>query len=147
MSSVHRAILLAVNTLTGKPSVGHALSLLWKYLIITVDQCLDTQENRFNDLQSKFDNHVQKFVDEKCKRFETERLSLEAKIKRGCDEIEELEKTIEMKTQQCNKLHDSLVSSELRFESLRDPTGLQQFKRLINSFTSGIDTIYAEKEQ
>ena len=64
-------------------------------------------------------------MDEKCKRFETERLSLEAKINRGRDEIEELEKTIEMKTQQCNKLHDQLVSSELRFESLRDPTGLQ----------------------
>ena len=39
------------------------------------------------------------------------------------------------------------MQQELRFDSLRDPTGLQSFKRLINSFTNGIDSIYAEKEQ
>ena len=35
----------------------------------------------------------------------------------------------------------------MRYESLRDPTGLQSFKRLINSFTVGLDSILAEKEQ
>lgn len=40
-----------------------------------------------------------------------------------------------------------ICQQELRFESLRDPTGLQQFKRLLNQFTSGIESIYAEKDQ
>ena len=61
-------------------------------------------------------------------------------------EIEELKKTLDGKNNQNNKMHDAIIAAELRFASLRDPTGLQSFKRLINSFTNGIDSIYAEKE-
>ena len=74
-------------------------------------------------------------------------MTLEGKIQGHKEHIDQLEKQLDGKNQQIKKMHDAICQQELRFESLRDPTGLQQFKRLINSFTSGIDSIYAEKEQ
>ena len=40
-----------------------------------------------------------------------------------------------------------LDQERLRIEELKDPTGLHDFKRLIDSFTTGFDTILEEKEQ
>ena len=74
-------------------------------------------------------------------------MTLEQKLEIAHKEIENLEKVIEQKNIANKKLQDTIAQQELRFESLRDPTGLQSFKRLLNSFTSGIDSIYAEKEQ
>lgn len=80
-------------------------------------------------------------------RFDTECLTYEARFDKLKEEIESLHKQLEVKSLQISKMHDKIVQQELRFDSLRDPTGLQQFKRLITSFTYGIDSIYAEKEQ
>ena len=64
-------------------------------------------------------------MEEKFKRFEIERMALNEK-NLGCrEQINALEKTIEVKNHQIKKLHDGICQLELRLESLRDPTGLQ----------------------
>ena len=40
------------------PLMAMSLSLLWKYVIITVDQCLYTNEGRYGALKNKFDENV-----------------------------------------------------------------------------------------
>ena len=44
------------------------------------------------------------------------------------------------------KLNEVIQSHELRFDSLRDPSGLADFKRMLNTLTQQIDSIHAEKE-
>ena len=43
-----------------------------------------------------------------------------------------MEKMVEKKDSERKKLHEMILQHELRYESLRDPTGLQSIKRLIN---------------
>ena len=58
-------------------SVSHALSLVWKYVVLTVDQCLHSQELKYSNLKAKFDTTVEMVVDEKLERYEHDRLLFE----------------------------------------------------------------------
>ena len=147
-SFLYRAVIAAVRAknFDGAVDVAHSMSLLWKYVMIQIDSTLYRHQEKHKRLTEKFEGEVHKTVKEKIRRFETDRMSMEAKLEKLLAQIESLEKLIEGKNMQIKKLHEAVVQQELRFESLRDPTGLQQFKRLINSFTAGIDSIYAEKD-
>lgn len=61
------------------------------------------------------------------------------------EQITELEQTIERKDGERKELQEVIAQQQLRYESLRDPTGLQHFKRLINGFNDGLDTILDQK--
>ena len=64
----------------GASDVCHSLSLLWKYLVLLTDQCIFEQKKRFDKLHSKFESNVEQTVNEKVKRFETERMTFEQKV-------------------------------------------------------------------
>lgn len=76
----------------GAVDVAHSLSLLWKYLIVLTDECLYEQQQQYCNLHAKFDQSVEKKVDDKVKRFEAERMALDSKIKGFKETIETLEK-------------------------------------------------------
>ena len=44
-------------------------------------------------------------------------------------------------------MNDINISHEIRYEALRDPSGLQDFRRLLSNLITGIDTVQKEKEQ
>ena len=68
------------------------MSLLWKYLVLLTDECLYEQKQRYDSLFGKFDLSVEQKVNEKVKRFETEKMTLDQKILGYKETIETLEK-------------------------------------------------------
>lgn len=58
-------------------SVAHALSIVWKYVVVTVDQCLHSSTQKYEKLWTKFDTNIEKIVKEKMERFEHDRLIFE----------------------------------------------------------------------
>ena len=128
-------------------SVSHAISLIWKYVVVNMDQILDNNHKKYKHVLKKFDANVELAVEEKMDRFERDRLTFISKSKQLREHIADLEKSLAKKDIERKKLYEIIQQHELRYESLRDPTGLQSFKRLINSFTVGLDSILAEKEQ
>ena len=128
-------------------SVSHAMSLIWKFVVVNVDQILQNNHDSYKHVIKKFDANVEEAVEEKMDRFERESLTFIQKSKQLKEQIAELEKSLAKKDQERKKLYEIIQQHELRYESLRDPTGLQSFKRLINSFTVGLDSILQEKEQ
>lgn len=62
------------------------------------------------------------------------------------EEIGKLEQTVERKDKERKKVKEMLDSERQRIEELKDPKGLHDFRRLINQFTSGLDSIVEEKE-
>jgi len=59
--------------------VSHSLSLIWKFVVVTVDQCLTSQDNKYKYLRRKFEHEVELSVFEKMERFERERMTFEHK--------------------------------------------------------------------
>ena len=92
---------------------------------MTVDQCLQSQHNKFQYLVKKFDHEVELTVIEKMERFERDRLTFEHHRQSYEKQIEELEATVAKKDSERKKLQEVIVQHELKYESLRDPTGMQ----------------------
>ena len=38
--------------------MSHALSLVWKYVVLIVDQCLHGQENKYLEMKNRFDERI-----------------------------------------------------------------------------------------
>ena len=51
-------------------SVSHVVSLVWKYVVITVDQCLNYQERRYSNLRSRYNMAVKEAVAKRTEHFE-----------------------------------------------------------------------------
>ena len=127
--------------------MSHAMSLIWKYVVVNVDQILQSNQNKYKHLIKKFEANVENAVQEKMERFERDRLTFENQRIEYKKEIADLQRQLAGKDRERKKLIEIIQNHEHKYESLRDPTGLQQFKRLISSFTVGLDSILAEKEQ
>ena len=127
--------------------MSHAMSLIWKYVVVNVDQILQSNQNKYKHLIKKFEANVENAVQEKMERFERDRLTFENQRIEYKKEIADLQRQLAGKDRERKKLIEIIQNHEHKYESLRDPTGLQQFKRLISSFTVGLDSILQEKEQ
>lgn len=123
------------------------MSLIWKYVVVNIDQILVSNQNKYKHLIKKFEANVENAVQEKMERFERDRLTFENQRIEYKKEIADLQRQLAGKDRERKKLIEIIQNHEHKYESLRDPTGLQQFKRLISSFTVGLDSILAEKEQ
>ena len=53
------------------------MSLVWKFLVISVDEILHINQNRHKQFIRKFEANVDIAVEEKMDRFERERLTFE----------------------------------------------------------------------
>ena len=110
-SFLYRAVISAVRAknFDGSVDIAHSMSLLWKYVMILVDETLYRQQGNHKKLTEKFEEQVHKTVKEKIKRFETDRLAMEAKMEKLLAKIEAMEKLIEGKNMQIKKLHEAVV--------------------------------------
>ena len=91
---LYRTVVSSVKAASfdGASDVAHSMSLLWKYLVLLTDECLYEQKQRYDSLFGKFDLSVEQKVNEKVKRFETEKMTLDQKIVGYKETIETLEK-------------------------------------------------------
>ena len=83
-SFLYRAVIAAVRAknFEGAVDVAHSMSLLWKYVMIQVDGTLYRTQEKHRKLTDKFEVEVQKTVKERIKRFETDRMAMEAKMEK-----------------------------------------------------------------
>ena len=93
--------------------VTHALSLIWKYVIVIVDQCLFTQETKFKRLEQKFDASVEQLVKEKAERFERDRFTFDQQRAQFEKKIQELEKKLITKDEDRQRLKAVIKEHEL----------------------------------
>lgn len=77
--------------------LAHSLSLLWKEIVVIADRSVYDYKRRYDQLYTKFEQKVLEKVEESNKRFETERLTLQAIIERTKQEAEAIRKQIEQK--------------------------------------------------
>ena len=77
--------------------LAHSLSLLWKEIVVIADRSVYDYKRRYDQLYTKFEQKVLEKVEENNKRFETERLTLQAIIERTKQEAEAVQKQIEQK--------------------------------------------------
>ena len=76
-----------------------------------------------------------------------ERLNLNDKIKKLEETVQEKDRIISAKNEYNLKQQQTLNNLNMRIESLQDPTGLMEFRRLLHAFGNDIEVIKAEKEQ
>lgn len=57
--------------------VSHALSLIWKYVVLVVDLCLQNQHKMFENLLKKFNIKVESTVGARMERYDREVLTFD----------------------------------------------------------------------
>ena len=77
--------------------LAHSLSLLWKEIVVIADRSVYDYKRPYDQLYTKYEQKVLEKVEESNKRFETERLTLQAIIERTKQEAEAIRKQIEQK--------------------------------------------------
>ena len=68
------------------------MSLIWKYVIVIVDEILHCNHQKYKHLIKKFDSNVERAVEEKMDRFERDRLTFENQRIEYGKQISELER-------------------------------------------------------
>ena len=87
-------------------SVSHAISLIWKFVVVNVDQILDNNHKKYKHVLKKFDANVELAVEEKMDRFERDRLTFISKSKQLKEHIADLEKSLAKKDVERKKLYE-----------------------------------------
>lgn len=49
--------------------MSHAISLVWKYIVLVVDLSLQRQENKYLDIKNNFDERVQQVIKQVMDKF------------------------------------------------------------------------------
>lgn len=60
-----RTLTSAIKANKWDKEMSHALSLLWKYVVVIVDQCLHHQVTQYKHLEKKFDMLVEEKVEKR----------------------------------------------------------------------------------
>ena len=64
ISFIYRTVVNTVRSCNfeGAKDISHSLSLVWKYLVVLIDQCLYQKQKVFDTLNSKFNREVNLIV-------------------------------------------------------------------------------------
>ena len=94
--------------------------------------------------------HVNKKVEENValalKKTELEKIGLQATIDQLRKELVETRHSLSSKTEYLQKLQDNMKKINASIEALKDPSGLRDFRKLLDKFIVDIDYITEEKE-
>ena len=105
-------------------SVSHVISLVWKYVVVTIDNCMSFQDRKYTHLRKRFDLAVEEAVADRMERHEHDRLIYEHKKAEFEEKLAEMQKELDRKNNERLGLQDAIKMEQAKYEALRDPTGL-----------------------
>ena len=124
-----------------------SLSMLWKYVVSMLDCVLADNQAKVDRVRRFVDKNIDEKVALALKKADLEKIELQANIAKLEKTVAEREHSLSSKTEYLHRLQENMKKVNASVEALRDPTGLRDFRKLLDRFIVDINYVTDEKEQ
>ena len=112
--------------------IALALSMLWKYILTMLDCVMYKKKQEIEKINNTIEKKVAEKVEIAMYDAQLEKMTLQQKLDELKKQVNERDDLLSSKTEYLRKLQDNLKSVHAKMEGLRDPSGMRDFRKLLN---------------
>lgn len=130
----------------GEHELAHALSIMWKSLITSIDVVLTLHQQKVAHIEQNIDIHVKGKIEAFKDRLEKANMELEDLIKKKDARIQEQDATIARHIILYSRLQENYRSLHHVIDSYKDPQGMAEFREILTRMNKDLNFLIAEKQ-